>query len=115
MRLTPREMWKFGELYRNNGRWEDRQIVPAEWIRTSWQPRTVSRFNGHRYGFGWWIRRSGGRDVYFAWGYGGQYVFIVPERELVVVATSDAVSPRSGPHLRQVHALLDDAVRWAES
>ena len=114
MRLTPRDMWKFGELYRNHGEWEGRQIVPAEWIRTSWQPRTVSRFNGHHYGFGWWIRSSGGHEVYFAWGYGGQYIFIVPELELVMVTTSDASTARSGDHLRAVHLLLDDAVRWAE-
>ena len=40
MRLTPREMLRFGELYRNGGRYNGKQIVPAEWIRESWTPRT---------------------------------------------------------------------------
>ena len=115
MRLAPRELWKFGELYRNGGRWNGRQIVPESWIRESWTPRTVSRFNGHRYGYGWWIRSSRGHDAYFAWGYGGQYLFIVPDLELVVVTTSDAVAPRAGSHLRAVHQLLDEVVAWAEA
>jgi CubicO group peptidase (beta-lactamase class C family) len=54
------------------------------------------------------MRKSGEHDVYFAWGYGGQYIFVVPGLELVVVTTSDAVSPREGDHNRQLHRLLDD-------
>lgn len=42
------------------------QIVPAAWIRDSWTQRTTSRFNGHGYGLGWWIRERRGYDVYFA-------------------------------------------------
>lgn len=109
MRMRPREMLRFGELYRNGGVWEGRRVVPEEWIRESWTPRTQSPYNGHRYGYGWWIRRSNGHPVYFAWGYGGQFVFVVPELELTVVTTSVADSPREGGHLREVHALLD---RW---
>jgi CubicO group peptidase (beta-lactamase class C family) len=108
MQLRPRELLAFAELYRNGGRHEGRQIVPEEWIRDSWTQRTTSRFNGHGYGLGWWIRERRGYDVYFAWGYGGQYAFIVPELELTVVMTSDAVSPREGGHNRALHDLLTD-------
>jgi CubicO group peptidase (beta-lactamase class C family) len=44
--------------------------------------------------------------VYFAWGYGGQYAFIVPELELSVVMTSDAVAPRTGGHNRALHDMV---------
>ena len=108
MHLRPRDLFRFGELYRNGGVHEGRQIVPTEWIRASWIRRTSSPFNGHGYGLGWWMRRSGDFDVYFAWGYGGQYIFIVPELELTVVTTSDAVSPREGDHNRSLHRLLDE-------
>ena len=111
MRLTPREMLRFGELYRNGGGHEGRQIVPAQWIRDSWEPRTVSPFNGHRYGYGWWIKEAGGFPVYFAWGYGGQYIFIVPDLELVAVTTSDAATAtRDGGHLRAIHSLIDNGI-----
>ena len=108
MHLRPRDLLAFGELYRNGGRHDGRQIVPEEWIRESWVQRTTSPFNGHGYGLGWWLRTSSGYDVRFAWGYGGQYIFIVPALELTVVTTSDAVSPRERDHNRALHRLLDD-------
>ena len=111
MRLTPHEMLRFGELYRNGGVYQGKQIIPADWIRESWQPRTVSPWNGHRYGYGWWMRDTGPRRVYFAWGYGGQFIFVVPDLELTVVTTSDPDAPtRDGGHLRAVHALLDEFI-----
>lgn len=108
MRMTPRDLLRFGELFLRGGEWEGHRILPREWIETSWIPRTRSRYNSHRYGYGWWIRESAGHPVYFAWGYGGQYLFLVPDLELMMVTTSVADSePRSGSHLREIHDLLD--------
>lgn len=108
MSLRPRDLLVFGELYRNGGRHEGRQVVPEEWVRESWRRRTTSPFNGHGYGLGWWMRHSGTYDVYFAWGYGGQYVFIVPELELTVVTTSDPVAPRASDHNHALERVLDE-------
>src|SRR5690606_25311747 len=100
---------RFGELFMAGGEWEGERIVPHDWIETSWIPRTRSRYNTHRYGYGWWIKEARGHPVYFAWGYGGQYLFLVPDLELIVVTTSVADSePRDGGHLGAVHSLLDD-------
>ncbi|HSC29988.1 MAG TPA: hypothetical protein VLD67_22095, partial [Vicinamibacterales bacterium] len=50
---------------------------------------TSSRWNSDRgYGYGWWTRELGGYQTCFAWGYGGQYIFVFDEVDLVVVATS---------------------------
>ena len=108
MLLRPRDLFAFGEMYRNGGRHGGQVILSEEWIRDSWVQRTTSRFNGHGYGLGWWLRQSNGYDVRFAWGYGGQYVFIVPELELTVVTTSDPYSAREGDHNRALHDLLDE-------
>ena len=108
MYLRPADLLKFGELYRNGGRHDGAQIVPEEWIRQSWVRRTSSRYNGHGYGLGWWMRSAHGHDIYFAWGYGGQYAFLVPSLELTIVTTSDAVSPREGDHNRALHRLVTD-------
>lgn len=110
MSMTPRDMLAFGEMYRNGGVHEGLVVVPGDWVETSWRPRTVSPYNGYRYGYGWWSRRSEERTVYFAWGYGGQFIFVVPELELTVVTTSDPNGPRAGGHLRDVHGLLDDYI-----
>ncbi|HEV2131404.1 MAG TPA: serine hydrolase [Longimicrobiaceae bacterium] len=108
MLFTPREMVRIGELYLNGGRFGGRQIVPEEWVRKSFRVRTRSPWNNHGYGYGWWIRQAGRFPVHFAWGYGGQYIFIVPELELVVVTTSDAsAASRDGGHLAAIHDLVD--------
>jgi CubicO group peptidase (beta-lactamase class C family) len=108
MGLRPRDMLVVGELYRNAGVHEGRRVLPASWIRDSWTPRTTSPFNGHRYGLGWWGRLSNGYDVRFAWGYGGQFIFVVPELELTIVTTSDATTAREGAHNRALHDLVDE-------
>ena len=110
MYLTPRAMLAFGQLYLDRGRANGRQVVPAAWVDSSFVVRTYSPWNGHGYGYGWWHRRSGTHDVHFAWGYGGQYIFVVPSLGLVVVTTSDAeVASRGGEHLEGIHEMVD---RW---
>ncbi len=98
MTMTPRQMLAFGEMYRSGGRWNGSQVVPPEWVDASFQPRGRSRRSGQLYGYGWWMREIAGRRACFAWGYGGQYIFIVPELDLVFVTTS---SPDPGDGRRE--------------
>ena len=111
MRLTPREMLAFGTLYLNRGRAADgTQVVPAAWVDSSWVPRTRSGWSGNAYGYGWWMRDAAGHPVYFAWGYGGQFIFVVPDLELVVVTTSATDTDRERGHLDAIHALLAEEI-----
>ena len=110
MRFTPRDMLKFGELYRTRGRHNGRQIVPEAWIRASWGEYATSPWNGHRYGYMWWSREFRGIKLHFAWGYGGQFIFVVPEKHLVVVATSSLSRGRDARHLGAVHDLVDRVI-----
>ena len=109
MELTPKQMMAFGEMYLNRGRANGRQIVSEEWVRASLTRRTPSsRENGRFYGYGWWIREMAGYETNYAWGYGGQFIFIVPELELVVVTTSSINTGRSRRgHLRGVYDLVE--------
>ena len=88
MLLTPRQMITFGELYLNGGSFGGRQIVPGAWVRESFVPRARSPRSEQLYGYGWWVRELAGYQVAYAWGFGGQYIFVVPALDLVVVATS---------------------------
>jgi CubicO group peptidase (beta-lactamase class C family) len=111
MVMTPKQMLAFGELYRNKGRAGDSQIVPEAWVRESFRPRTRSRFNDQGYGYGWWSREFAGYESFFAWGYGGQYIFIVPELDLVVVTTSStAVGEERRSHRRTIFDLLEQSI-----
>jgi CubicO group peptidase (beta-lactamase class C family) len=110
MYLTPREMLKFGSLYLNEGRVGQRQVIPRDWIDSSWTERTSSPWNGHRYGYGWWTRTAQLHTVRFAWGYGGQYIFVVPELQLVVVTTADSEALRGGSPTWDVHRILEEEI-----
>ncbi len=92
MLMTPRQMLAIGELWRRQrtaARQSGRRILPAAWVETSCVPVTRSRYDSDRlYGQGWWIQTIGGHQACFAWGFGGQYIFVFRELDLVVVVTS---------------------------
>lgn len=117
MAMSARSLLAFGELYRNGGKTrEGRQVVPAEWIAASWQPRTNSRFSGDAYGYGWFERNLGGEDVHFAWGYGGQMLYIVPSLNLTVVMTSQESGPSARNGYRDaLHGVLGEIVENART
>jgi CubicO group peptidase (beta-lactamase class C family) len=115
MAMSPRSLLAFGELYRNGGKVGETQVLSPGWIETSWQPRTRSVFSGEQYGYGWFISQMGGHDTYYAWGYGGQMLYIVPDLDLTVVMTSaeDNPSARNG-HRDLLHALMGEIIGAVE-
>lgn len=86
--LTARELAKFGQLYLQGGRWQGRQLVPAAWVQDSFR-RHISPRPGKEYGLLFWQSRVAGVDLKFAWGYGGQLVYVVPSLDMVVVFTTN--------------------------
>ena len=107
MMLAPRALLRFGEMYRQAGSYGGRRVLPASWVEASWTPHARSRFTGHHYGYGWFIAQARGRRVYYAWGYGGQMIYVVPDLALTVVITSNAANPSGrGGYVRQLHELL---------
>ena len=79
MMLSPRALLRFGEMYREGGAWRGAQVLPQAWVEASWTPRTSSFFTGHAYGYGWFIVQARGHPVAYAWGYGGQMIYVVPD------------------------------------
>lgn len=92
MRLAPLDMAKFGLLYLNLGRWEDKQIVSKAWVEGSTRMHIHVPDNGFDgYGYQWWVpsANSNSPEYYMAAGYLGQFIFVVPQKNLVVVFTSN--------------------------
>jgi len=112
MLLTPKQMIAIGELYLHRGRVNGRQVVPAAWVDASCVPRTTSAWDSdRRYGYGWWIQEIGPATACFAWGYGGQYILVFRDLDLVVAATSStAVSEERRGHRRRLLQLIEDRV-----
>ena len=109
MLMTPRQMITFGELYLNGGRAGGQQVLPSRWVDASCTPRTRSRWDSDReYGYGWWSQEFAGHRACFAWGFGGQYVFVFRDLGLVVAVTSStAVSDERRGYRRQLFDLLE--------
>jgi CubicO group peptidase (beta-lactamase class C family) len=88
--LRPRDMMRIGQLVLQRGRWGDRQLVSREWIDQSTSEHTQLD-GGKSYGYLWWRTRFPHRgsqvSAVFAGGNGGQYIFVIPELELVAVFT----------------------------
>jgi CubicO group peptidase (beta-lactamase class C family) len=83
--LQPEDMAKFGYLYLHGGEWEGEQIVPSEWVENSTQEH-ISATLQDGYGYQWWIDDAG---YYMALGYNGQFIFVLPDLDMVVVIVSD--------------------------
>ncbi|MFC3229926.1 serine hydrolase domain-containing protein [Marinibaculum pumilum] len=88
LRLRPRDGLKIGQMVLQGGRWQDRQVVPADWIVESLTPQ----INGQElyfYGYQWWLGRSLVRKREIGWaaamGWGGQRLYLVPGLDLVVL------------------------------
>jgi len=108
MHLSPRAMVEFGELYLNNGRAGNRQVVSETWVEESFKPRTHSPRHGHQYGYGWWMRTFAGHQTFYAMGYGGQYIFVIPDLRLVVVTTSSPSDrQKRRAHRRAIYDLME--------
>ena len=108
MLMTPRQMLAFGQLYLDRGRVKGRQVVPESWIERSFITRDRSFWSDQEYGYGWWMRELGGHRAYFAWGFGGQYIFVIPSLDLVVVTTSSStVAEDRRSHRRNVFDLVE--------
>jgi CubicO group peptidase (beta-lactamase class C family) len=114
MLLTPRQMVAFGQLYLNRGKVGSVQVVPAGWVDESFKEHAESTRERERfYGYGWWIRDLAGYRGHYAWGYGGQFIFVVPDLELVVVMTAASeVQAREerGRNRRSAYGILEDFV-----
>lgn len=94
MYLTPKDMMKFGQLYLNQGKWKNEQVLSEDWVANSFKNyRNLENTNDKNgYGFLWWHHsyQVNGKSIKSieARGSGGQYIFVIPELETVVVITS---------------------------
>lgn len=105
--IKPSDMLKIGQLMLDNGLYKNEQLVSKEWILDSFKTYTYSNYNPYGYGYQWWNQEIAGEHVYFAWGSGGQYIFMLPELNSVVVLTSaTATVDRSRSYKEPIFDLL---------
>ncbi len=83
--MHPQDMAKIGYLYLKNGLWNSEPVVPDKWVADSTRVHVPAGTLQEGYGYHWWVAPP---QMYLALGYGGQFVFVIPEKDMVVVFTS---------------------------
>ena len=118
IRMSACDLARFALLYLRNGRWNGWQVVPADWVKASTQPYSDTG-SGSQYGYLWWLGfiELGNTPTvklpagsYSAQGFLGQFAFVIPPLDLVVVhrVNSDRAADAAfkSPSLREMSRLL---------
>lgn len=94
LHLQPRDMAKIGYLWLRGGQWENRQLVPADWMQAAVQVHSHPGSSpGPGYGYGLWIYPDRSPPIFEGLGRGGQRISVVPAKNLVVVFTGGEFEP----------------------
>jgi CubicO group peptidase (beta-lactamase class C family) len=93
LELLPRSTARLGQLMLQGGEWDGAQLVDAAYAQASTTRQSdgeavTGGSIGVAYGYHWWVTDATGYDAYFALGFGGQYTYVVPDLDLVVVVAA---------------------------
>lgn len=111
--MSTRDLARFGLMYLRDGRWGQRQVIPADWVATSVLPYSDAGARG-AYGYMWWLARAGTgfpgvvqpEGSFSAQGAGGHFLVVVPPLDLVIVHRVDTGQPGREVNLFQFGKLL---------
>lgn len=123
LQMLPRDMAKIGLLVLNHGAWDGKQIVPEEWIEQSTAPQ-VRESEFFNYGYQWWHRSSQNQpwwkeaseegstehEMVLAIGFGGQFIFIIRDLDLVIVCTSSDYNESTGMSFIKVPMVIQEVI-----
>ncbi len=84
---------RFGKLYKDLGKWNDKQLLDSAFVAKSIIPRFAE---SPQYSYGWWLKNINGKDFFMMRGHLGQYVIVQPEDNLIVVRLGHQKSPDAG-------------------
>ncbi|MGF1750542.1 serine hydrolase domain-containing protein [Vibrio cionasavignyae] len=104
LRLTSRDMGKFGLMWLDGGVYGGRQIVAKHWL----EQLKTSRFSGYKMGYGLHFWQVPSADAVMAVGYGEQYIAIIPSKKAVVVTTAGNYKLTSQPVLGLIQQLVGE-------
>lgn len=108
LHLTPRDLLKFGQLYLNKGNWKGQQIISENWVQESFKKHTrlQDARDKNEYGYLWWhdtyVIYGKAIEAIEARGAGGQFIFVIPALESVVVVTAGNYRNRKGNQSRDI-------------
>ncbi len=111
-----RDFARFGKLYLDSGRWDNRQLIPEEYVLASLRPNGLP--DGDKdmgkndfYGYQWWtIPDYKGHSIFYARGILGQYILMIPDRKTIIVRLGKKRGAAVGKHYEETFLLIDEAL-----
>jgi len=108
---TARDFARIGRVYKDHGRWNDERIVDSAYVARSVSRQELLNRDGtpcRIYGYSWWLGEHRGLDFFFMRGIKGQYVFVIPDLDLIIVRMGRyRDSSGSQPHPNDVYSYVD--------
>jgi len=123
LHMYPRDMAKIGLLVLNDGYWKGEQIIPKKWIDMSAKP-SVPESAFFDYGYQWWYRSKQNKswwndpvhgsidehDMFLALGFGGQYIMVIKDMNMVIVTTSSDNNESNGLAHAKVPMVIEEII-----
>ena len=102
-----RDYAKFGYLYLRDGKWESEQVISKEWIN---QTRTPSKHTNSKYSNKFWHINDNEfglpNDTYYCAGFGGQFIIIIPSKDLVLVRLGETYNVNTDEILKLIGKIV---------
>jgi CubicO group peptidase (beta-lactamase class C family) len=111
-----RDFAKFGKLYLDSGRINNKQIIPLEYVLNSIKPSympdgDLDMKKTDFYGYQWWtIPDYRGHYIFYARGILGQYIIMIPDEKIIIVRLGKIRGAKVGKHYKEIFLLIDEAL-----
>jgi CubicO group peptidase (beta-lactamase class C family) len=108
-----RDFARFGKLYKQNGKWNGKQILDSTFVKKCITPRFES---SPQYGYGWWMHNINGKKLFYMRGHLGQFVIVIPEDDLIIVRLGHlkGLQTETDPHSNDLYVYVEEAYKMLE-
>ena len=109
-----RDFARFGKLYKQNGKWNGKQILDSTFVKKCITPRFK---NSPQYGYGWWLHTIKGKKLFYMRGHLGQFVIVIPEDDIIIVRLGHLKGVQTGndPHSNDLYTYVEETYKILES
>lgn len=108
-----RDFARFGKLYKQNGKWNGKQLLDSAFVKKTITPRFEA---SPEYGYGWWMHNFLGKDLYYMRGHLGQFVIVIPKDDLIIVRLGHlkGVQTTFDPHSEDLYTYIEEAYKMLD-
>lgn len=102
LKMRPIDLMKIGQLLEKKGNWNGEQLISEQWVHHLFDEKEKSEtawgLSNSKHGFCWYKSEFKGNSIDYGMGYGGQFIILIPSKELILVATHDHDTPNGIEH-----------------